>query len=226
MLHYHCMYSQSPKGYTLPDFTSGEFDHLVKAVWASTLFKDALAEFNLPPGFEVIVEPWPYGGRDLEEENRRYFQGLCFAQDTRSGNPDSNFYGYPLPLIPVMDAHTREIIRIDRLATGGEDDGLNAVTHSKDIVQHCQPSEYVPELLKDGTRTDLKPLNVSQPDGPSFKVTDESLVEWQKWSFRVGFNHREGATIHNVRYDGRSVMYRLSVSEMVSCAVLLGRSVC
>lgn len=114
-----------------------------------------------------------------------------------------------------MDAHTREIVRIDRLATGGEDDGLKAGTHAKDIVQHCQPSEYVPELLKEGTRTDLKPLNVNQPEGPSFKVTDESLVEWQKWSFRVGFNHREGATIHDVRYDRRSVMYRLSVSEMV-----------
>jgi primary-amine oxidase len=201
----------------------GEFDHLVKAVWSSPLFKSAIAEFNLPPGFEVIVEPWPYGGRDLDEDNRRYFQGLCFAQDIRSGNPDSNFYGYPLPLIPVMDAHTREIVRIDRLATGGEEDGFTIGTGKKNIVGHCQPSEYVPELLKDGTRTDLKPLNVSQPEGPSFKVTDESLVEWQKWSFRVGFNHREGATIHDIRYDGRSVMYRLSVSEMVSLELPMSR---
>jgi primary-amine oxidase len=205
--------------------TRGEFDHLVKAVWASSLFKEAIAEFNLPPGFEVIVEPWPYGGRDEEQDpdNKRYFQGLCFAQDTTSGNPDSNFYGYPLPLIPVMDAHTCEIIRIDRLATGGEEDGLDAVTHAKDVVAHCQPSEYVPELLNNGTRTDLKPLNVSQPEGPSFKVTDESLVEWQKWSFRVGFNHREGATIHDVRYEGRSVMYRLSVSEMVRTPTLMDK---
>ena len=196
--------------------TRGEFDHLLKAVWASTLFKEAIAELHIPAGFEVIVEPWPYGGRDIGEDNKRYFQGLCFAQDGRSCNPDSNFYGYPLPLIPILDVHKREIVRIDRLATGGEQDGLKKGTHSKNILEHCQPAEYVPELLKGGVRQDLKPLNVSQPDGPSFKVTDDSLVEWQKWRFRVGFNHREGGTIHDIRYDGRSVLYRLSVSEMVS----------
>ncbi|KAH8817084.1 copper amine oxidase-like protein [Xylogone sp. PMI_703] len=194
--------------------TLHEFDDLVEAVWASPLFKSALAEFTLPEGFEVVIEPWPYGGPDPDEETRRYFQGLCFAQDTRSGNPDSNFYGYPLPLVPVMDAHTKEIVRIDRLATGGEEDGLSKETTSKDVIGHCQPAEYIPELLPGGVRKDLKPLNVIQPEGPSFTVTDESLVEWQKWRFRVGFNYREGATIHDVWYDGRSVMYRLSVSEM------------
>ncbi|TVY55623.1 Copper amine oxidase 1 [Lachnellula cervina] len=194
--------------------TLGEFDHLVKAVWRSPLFKAAIAEFHLPEGFEVIVEPWPYGGPDPDEKSTRYFQGLCFAQDTRNGNPDSNFYAYPLPLIPVMDCKTREVVRIDRLATGGKEDGLAKGTHSSNILEHCTGVEYVPELLVNGTRKDLKALNVSQPDGPSFTVTDESLVEWQKWKFRVGFNHREGATIHDVRYDGRSVMYRLSISEM------------
>jgi len=39
-------------------------------------------------------------------------------------------------------------------------------------------------------------------------------VSWQKWKFRVGFNTREGMVIHNLNYDGRSVFYRLSVSEM------------
>ncbi|KAK3068674.1 hypothetical protein LTS18_000567, partial [Coniosporium uncinatum] len=37
---------------------------------------------------------------------------------------------------------------------------------------------------------------------------------WQKWSFRVTFNPREGAVLHDVRYDGRSIMYRLAISEM------------
>ena len=81
-------------------------------------------------------------------------------------------------------------------------------------MDHCTTAEYVPELLPQGVRKDLKTLNVLQPDGPSFKVTDESLVEWQKWRFRVSFNPREGAVIHDVHYDGRSVAYRLSVSEM------------
>jgi primary-amine oxidase len=45
-------------------------------------------------------------------------------------------------------------------------------------------------------------------------VSDDNLVEWQKWRFRVGFNPREGTTIHDVLYDGRSVFYRLALSEM------------
>jgi primary-amine oxidase len=148
----------------------------------------------------------PYGGLDIGAENRRYFQGLCFAQDARNGNADSNFYAYPLPLIPVMDAHTREIIRIDRLATGGKGDSPTGQTHNERVLEHCEGAEYVPELLEGGTRKDVKPINITQPDGPSFKVTDESLVEWQKWSFRVSFNPREGAVLHDIHYDGRSIV--------------------
>lgn len=203
-------------GTTSNDLTRNEFDVLVDQCMKSPLFQQALSEFDLPEGFEVVIEPWPYGGLDHTDENRRFFQGLCFAQDKRSGNEDSNFYSFPLPVIPVMDAHTQEIIRVDRPATGGKGDGLLEQTFKRDIIGHCKPSEYVPELLPEGTRQDLKPLNVVQPEGPSFRVTNESLVEWQKWRFRVAFNPREGATIHDVMYDGRSVMHRLAVSEMVS----------
>ncbi|KXT07519.1 hypothetical protein AC579_196 [Pseudocercospora musae] len=191
-----------------------EFDHLVDAVKASKDFQDAIAEFELPGGFEVVVEPWPYGGPDLDEDNRRYFQGLIFAQDLRNANPDSNFYAFPLPLIPVMDAQTKEIIRIDRLATGGKGDSMTGVTHARKVLDHCRTAEYVPELLAEGTRQDLKPLNVHQPEGTSFTVTDDSLIEWQKWRFRVTFNPREGAVIHDVWYNGRSMFYRLAISEM------------
>jgi len=116
--------------------TLWEFETLVNVCKASPLFQAAIAEFKLPEGFKVVVEPWPYGGLDLGEENRRYFQGLCFAQNTRSKSPDSNFYAYPLPLIPIMDAHKKEIIRIDKLATGGKGDGLTEKTHSERIIDH------------------------------------------------------------------------------------------
>ncbi|EED18577.1 copper amine oxidase, putative [Talaromyces stipitatus ATCC 10500] len=197
--------------------TMDEFDIFIKTCQDSALFKEAIAKFKLPEGFDYVIEPWPYGGRDRVTDDRRYFQGLIFAQDKRSGNPDSNFYAYPIPIIPVMDFHKREIVRIEKLATGGKGDALTAseAGFREDVIGHCTTAEYVPELLPKGTRKDLKELNVLQPDGPSFKVSpDESLVEWQKWRFRVGFNPREGATIHDVWYDGRSVLYRLSMSEM------------
>jgi primary-amine oxidase len=116
-------------------------------------------------------------------------------------------------MIPVLDTNSKEIVRIDRLATGGTLDGFLYGTHNKNVLEHCGPSEYVPELLSQPLRTDVKPLNVIQPEGTSFHVRN-NLIEWQKWRFRLGFNPREGATLHDVRYDGRSVLYRLSLSEM------------
>ncbi|KAF4612596.1 hypothetical protein G7Y89_g15583 [Cudoniella acicularis] len=191
--------------------TIHEFQAFTEACLASPLYKKAVAEFNLPEGFVVTIDPWPYGGD--AEIVPRYTQGLCFAKDARSGNEDSNHYPYPLPIIPVLDTFSKEIVRIDRLATGGREDGLAYGTHKKNVLDHCSPGEYVPELLSQLLRTDVKPLNVIQPEGPSFQV-DGNLIEWQKWRFRVGFNPREGATLHDVRYDGRSVLYRLSLSEM------------
>jgi primary-amine oxidase len=198
-----------------------EFDTLVEVCKASPLFQAKLAELKLPEGFEAIIEPWPYGAPELDEKSLRFFQALIFAHDKRSGNPDANFYAYPLPLIPIMDAHKKELIRIDELATGGVSDGLRDKTHLATIIDHCKSSEYVPELLPTGVRSDLKQLGVVQPDGPSFRVTDGNLIKWQKWQMRVTFNPREGAVVHDIRYDGRSVLYRLSMSEMVNATFLL-----
>ena len=67
-------------------------------------------------------------------------------------------------------------------------------------------------------RTDLKPLEITQPEGPSFEV-EGNLVRWQRWSLRVGMDPLEGLVLHTVGYeDGgrvRPVLYRASVSEMV-----------
>ncbi|KAI9831230.1 MAG: hypothetical protein M1819_005158 [Sarea resinae] len=197
-----------------PSLFKDEFLKFFKICEQSPVFKDALAQYKLPEGFVAVLEPWPYGGPDVGEEIPRLLQALVFARDTRNGNADSNHYAYPIPLIPVLDVHKGEIVRVDKLATGGTDDGLSKDTTPADVLEHCSGAEYVPELIGTELRADLKPLNVVQPDGPSFKVGSGNLVEWQKWRFRVGFTPREGAVIHDLRYDGRSVLYRLSMSEM------------
>lgn len=195
--------------------TVHEFERLVQVIKDSPLFQEKVKELQLPQGFDVVIEPWPYGAPDVIDGKKRFFQGLVFAHDKRSGNEDSNFYAFPLPLIPVMDAHTHQIVRIDELATGGKGDALTGKTHKADILEHSAPCEYVPELLPEGVRRDLKPLSVIQPDGASFTVADGNLIRWQKWSMRMTFNSREGAVLHDIRYDGRSIMYRLSMSDMV-----------
>jgi primary-amine oxidase len=67
-------------------------------------------------------------------------------------------------------------------------------------------------------RTDLKPLDLVQGEGPSFTV-DGWKVEWQNWSFRIGFTAREGLVLHRVAWRDRGrdrpILYRASVTEMV-----------
>ena len=79
--------------------------------------------------------------------------------------------------------------------------------------------EYRPELIPGLTlRDDLRPLEISQPDGPSFTFEGNEL-RWQRWRMRIGFNHREGLVLHEIGYeDGeglRPVAHRLSFAEMV-----------
>ena len=68
-------------------------------------------------------------------------------------------------------------------------------------------------------RTDLKPLEITQPEGPSFDGRRATRSRWQNWRFGVGFNAREGLVLHTVGYeDGgpeRSILYRASLAEMV-----------
>src|SRR4029078_6416620 len=60
--------------------------------------------------------------------------------------------------------------------------------------------EYVPHLVPDlRLREDIRPLEVTQPEGVSFTL-DGNELRWQKWSLRIGFNHREGVGLHTGRH--------------------------
>ena len=127
-----------------------------------------------------------------------------------SDEADSNHYALPLSVSPVIDTVDMKVIRIDHLPTGKD----NTITGPKPWDQK-PANEYMSEYQK--LRTDLKPLQVVQPEGTSFTVTEQgtsNVIEWQKWQFRVGFNQREGMVLYDVRYAGRNVFYRASLSDM------------
>ena len=66
-------------------------------------------------------------------------------------------------------------------------------------------------------RTDLKPLVVQQPDGPSFTL-DGRDVSWQGWHFRVDWSPREGLVLDRIGFQQngavRPVINRMSLSEI------------
>lgn len=95
-----------------------------------------------------------------------------------------------------------EVTRVDILPTGADN-----TPNPLRPYQIRPPNEYVPEYQE--LRKDLKPLNVVQPEGASFQATQQglsSVIEWQKWQFRVGFNQREGMVIYDVRSSSITVL--------------------
>ena len=67
-------------------------------------------------------------------------------------------------------------------------------------------------------RDDLKPVEITQPEGTSFSVQDNEIT-WQKWRFRMVVDDTEGLVLHRVTYtqDGveRPIIDQASLAEMV-----------
>src|SRR6185503_18838602 len=63
-------------------------------------------------------------------------------------------------------------------------------------------------------RTSLRPIEITQPEGPSFTV-DGDEVSWEGWKFRIGFDPREGLVLHQISIQDRPLIYRASIAEMV-----------
>ena len=49
-------------------------------------------------------------------------------------------------------------------------------------------------------RDDLKPLVITQPDGPSFTL-DGGELRWQRWSMRISTHPIDGLVLHQIAYD-------------------------
>jgi primary-amine oxidase len=145
-------------------------------------------------------------------DDKRAMQCFLYMRDPRNpSEPDSCHYAFPIPISPVVDPVTLDLVRIDILPTG-----LDETVKPLAPWQPVDASEYIPEAQT--LRADLKPLQVVQPEGASFTVEDFSelgrLIRWQKWDFKVGFNQREGMVLYDVHYDNKPLFYRLSLSDM------------
>jgi primary-amine oxidase len=181
----------------LDEFAEGE-----QAVRRSPVFQAALAKRGVTEIDLVMVDPWSagmYGSELPEDAGLRRMRALCFV---RSESRD-NGYARPLDsLVVVVDLYKMEIIRIEEYP-------INPLPPESSNWAR----EYIPNM-----RTDLKPIEIIQTEGPSFTV-EGNYVSWQKWKFRVGFTAREGLVLHTISYtdDGleRPILYRASICEMV-----------
>lgn len=166
------------------------------AVRADPRFIEACAKRGITDLDLVCIDPWSAGNFGVEgEEGRHLSHAFCWLR-TR---PNDNLYAHPIEgLNPVIDIKAMEVIRID-------DYGETPVPMAE--------ANYAAEFM-DGFRDDLKPIDVVQPEGVSFRMEGRRIA-WHDWSMVIGFNAREGITLHDISFAGRPVCYRASLAEMV-----------
>ena len=185
-----------------PAILLDEFVECEEAVKRSPEFIEALRKRGVDDVDLVMVDPWSagaYGVEPEDEKGRRLSRALVWVRS----DPTDNGYARPLQnVVAVVDLNSMEVLRV-------EDYGV--------VPLPPEPGNWTRKHITE-TRTDLKPLEVVQHEGPSFAV-DGHEISWQNWRFRIGFTPREGLVLYTISYEDngkvRPIMYRASLSDMV-----------
>jgi len=166
--------------------------------WIAAVKKRGVTDEDIPL---IQIDPFSSGyfGREFEKGARIVRAVSYWREDIRD-----NGYAHPIEgVVAVVDLIKNKVVDL--------------VDDEKIIPVPRKKRNYGRETFP-VTRPDLKPLNIVQPEGASFTV-DGWKVEWQGWSFRVGFTPREGLVLHELGITDqgkfRPVMFRASVTEMV-----------
>ncbi|KAK5090098.1 peroxisomal copper amine oxidase [Lithohypha guttulata] len=154
---------------------------------------------------KVYCDPWTIGFDERFGNSVRLQQALMYYRP----HVDNSQYTYPLDFCPIYDSNKQAIVHID-------------VPKVRRPLSKAPPNDYTVKSIEEtiGYRTDLKPINITQPEGVSFTVKGRT-IEWQNWSVHIGFNYREGIVLNNITYFDkaenavRPIFYRLSLAEMV-----------
>ncbi|GAA5964690.1 hypothetical protein JCM3765_004354 [Sporobolomyces pararoseus] len=192
---------------------------------------------------EIRADCWSIGYEDRFGEGRRLQQAFVYARK----KDHEHLYAHPLDFNVVVDTNTKEILKIDfashrldrsdptKLSGTGSSaphsvKGDSLADAGRDrIAPSMEEHNFLPDLIKEerkargqdwSLRTDLKALEITQPQGVSFNMSGNT-ISWQNWSFHIGFNHREGIVLSTIQYfdvdekRNRPICYRASFAEMV-----------
>jgi primary-amine oxidase len=180
-----------------PPIMLEEFELVDAIVKGDAGWRDAMARRGVTDLDLVCACPLSAGAFDLSgEEGRRLLRVLSFLQHRPSDHP----WAHPIDgLVAYVDLVTREVVEI-------VDAGVVPVPVEEGNFD--DPAFVGPD------RTSQRPIEITQPEGPSFQV-DGDVVTWEGWTFRLGFDPREGLVLHQLAMHERPIVYRASVAEMV-----------
>ena len=182
------------------EFTSCEKIVQADPRWQQAMRRRGVTDFEL-----TMIDPWAssWTGPADDPSARRIVRPLTWLRAA----PGEHGYARPVEgLIVVVDLDAGEVVEV-------EDHGV--VPFPERPGNYEEPwlfaEDNVPAVA--GYRDDLKPIEITQPEGPSFTV-DGHAVSWQRWTLRIGFTPREGLVLHQLCYAGRPIVYRASLAEM------------
>ncbi|GAC80016.1 primary-amine oxidase [Gordonia malaquae] len=190
-----------------PNVTVDEWEEADTALRAHPDVVAALAARGITDLDLVFMDTWTYGAELIPEEfaGRRIGWSDTWVRASEGANP----YAGPVNGFHcVIDLNSMELLRIEDTFS----------VERPEIMGEYIPS-HVPERIRNAsTREPLKPLDITQSEGPSFTLEGNKL-SWQNWSLRVGFNYREGMTLHAISYNDngseRKIAHRMSFAEMM-----------
>ncbi|MET0459075.1 MAG: primary-amine oxidase [Ilumatobacteraceae bacterium] len=186
--------------YGQPGLVAGDLDTVAEVVKGDARWQAAMAERGIADHDHCVILPLTPGQFDFEDElGRRVLRAVTLYQEEPTDIP----WLRPVEgVIVYVDLIERSVVRF--------------YDHGAAPLPPRQPNfgegDWGP------VRTSLRPLAITQPQGPSFQV-DGNRVTWERWSLRIGFDAREGLVLHQVGFADagrtRPVLYRASISEMV-----------
>lgn len=180
-----------------PPLMAEEFMAVEEIVRADEGWCAAMAARGITDVSRVRACPLSAGDFDLPDEaGKRLVRVLSFRQDHERDHPWAHPIDGVVAYVDLIERKVVELIDHEQLPIPEEPGNFD------------DPQEVGP------FRTTQRPISVTQPEGPSFTVEGDA-VSWEGWTFRVGFDPREGLVLHQVRIQDRPVVYRASIAEMV-----------
>ncbi len=180
---------------------SEEFGVVDDVVHADPGWRAAMARRGLTDITKIRALPQTAGKFDEgEDERRRFVRVLAFRQEREH----DYVWAHPVDgIVAYVDLIERKVFKI------------------VDEFERPVPDEagdYDDPAVRGPLREGLRPIEITQPEGPSFTL-DGHHLRWQGWSMRVGFDAREGLTLHQISLDDggetRPLIYRASIPELV-----------
>jgi primary-amine oxidase len=190
----------------MPTLTLEDLDVMERIARQDPRVIEACRGLGITDMSKVFFDAWAIGIDERWGFERRLQQGLAYYRSSAFDNQ----YAHPLDFAVVADTETEEVLSVDIRYVNGERTKVPLEDHN-----------YLPEFLSDKYRPDrLKPINITQPQGVSFRMRGSEL-SWAGYKMHIGFNYREGIVISDVRIDDpyeereRTLFNRISVVEMV-----------